>query len=223
MNHEQIWNDYCQRENIAEQAVPLFETEADKWVVTREVGRQKKRKVLSRSEAMNQLIIKQVDTLIADSSRAQPMYDGLIYMMLYIEDGRVQPLYIGKTESRGRKNDLSANITKLQTDRSKFARWGDNYQYHIGDLSAVTLHGHDPKKITYKYTDWAKALFTEFPTYNPELKRPVFFWCKAWRSDEIGIWKEFGSTRLTFQEYLLIGVASASYPELLLNREGQSR
>ena len=39
----------------------------------------------------------------------------------------------------------------------------------------------------------------------------------------VGIWEDFGPTRLTFLEYLLIGVASAVFPETLLNREGQSR
>ncbi|MGF1773848.1 hypothetical protein L4C42_16240 [Vibrio wakamikoensis] len=221
--HLRIWNDFCDREKVVAQAVPLFKTDSGGHVETRTIGRRNKREILARSEPMEQLVIDQVNLLIADVDNGQATYDGLIYMMLYIESGSVKPLYIGKTELRGRKNDLSVNITKLQTDKSKFARWGDNYQYHIGDLSAVVLNGHHPKQQTFKYTDWAKAMFTDFPTDSPELQRPVFFWCKAWRSDEVGIWEEFGATRLTFLEYLLIGVASASFPELLLNREGQNR
>jgi hypothetical protein len=111
----------------------------------------------------------------------------------------------------------------LQSDKGKFARWGDNYQYHIGDLSAVSVHGHVDKYRTYKYQDWAAALFKDFPSDNPMLKRPVYFWCKAWKGEDVGIWQDFGQTRLTFLEYLLIGVASSAFPSLLLNREGQSR
>jgi hypothetical protein len=51
----------------------------------------------------------------------------------------------------------------------------------------------------------------------------VWFWTKAWRHDEVGVWKEFGLTRLTFLEYLLIGLASAVFPHALLNREVQKR
>jgi hypothetical protein len=46
---------------------------------------------------------------------------------------------------------------------------------------------------------------------------------KAWRRDEVGIWEDFGQTRLTFLEYLLIGVASSVFPDDLLNIEGQNR
>lgn len=37
---------------------------------------------------------------------------------------------------------LSANLTRPATDTSKFGRWGDNYAYHIGDLSSIVLPGH---------------------------------------------------------------------------------
>jgi hypothetical protein len=136
----------------------------------------------------------------------------------------VVPFYIGKTETirKGDRN-LSVNIKNLHTDRSKFARWGDGYAYHIGDLSAVVLPGHDPGKINKKYKDWAESLFLKYPTETPELKDEVFFWAKAWKKEEVGIWPDFGATRLTFLEYLLIGVASSAFPDDLLNREGQNR
>jgi hypothetical protein len=172
---------------------------------------------------MESLIMDQTELLISDLDNENLLYDGLIYMMFFIEENAAQPLYICKTESRGRKNKVSANISKLQSDKGKFARWGDNYQYHIGDLSAVSVHGHVDKYRTYKYQDWAAALFKDFPSDNPTLKRPVYFWCKAWKGDDVGIWQDFGQTRLTFLEYLLIGVASSAFPSLLLNREGQSR
>ena len=71
---------------------------------------------------------------------------------MYRKDGSiVVPLYIGKTETIGKSNNLSANIENLHRDKSKFARWGDNYAYHIGDLSAATLPGHPIEKMTNKY------------------------------------------------------------------------
>lgn len=223
MKHKKIWDDFCLRQRIVEQAVPLFETDDEQMVQTHEIGRTNKRKVLSRSGGMESLVIEQTELLISDLDNEEQVYDGLIYMMFLIEEGDVKPLYIGKTESRGRKNKLSANISKLRTDKGKFARWGDNYQYHIGDLSAASIPGHADKYCADKYRDWAKSLFASYPNDNPKLKRPVYYWCKAWKKGDEGIWQDFGKTRLTFLEYLMIGVASAAFPELLLNREGQSR
>ena len=144
--------------------------------------------------------------------------------MFYKDSDRVTPLYIGKTESIGKGNrNLSANIKKLQSDKSKFARWGDNYAYHIGDLSAVVLPDHDKLKHTKKYSDWANRLFVSVPDQQPRLKKDVHFWAKAWNGSDVGIWKEYGATKLTFLEYLLIGVASSAFPDVLLNVEGQNR
>ena len=55
------------------------------------------------------------------------------------------------------------------------------------------------------------------------LQRPVYFWAKAWSASELGVLEEFGPARLTFLEYLLIGVASSAFGDTLLNREGQNR
>ena len=45
--------------------------------------------------------------------------------------------------------DLSANLVGLDPNTRKFGRWGDGYAYHIGDLGAVVLPGHDPNAKTY--------------------------------------------------------------------------
>ncbi|AOW75543.1 hypothetical protein A3Q34_00790 [Colwellia sp. PAMC 20917] len=139
--------------------------------------------------------------------------------MFYIEEGNVKPLYIGKTESQGRKNNISANIKYINTNKSNFARWGDNYQYHIGDLSAVVVPGHPLKESKLKYLDWAGTLFQEYPSFPPNLINQYIFGAKPGKKSI----QEFGETRLTFLEYLLIGIASSAFPELLLNREGKSR
>lgn len=91
------------------------------------------------------------------------------------------------------------------------------------DLSAAVLPGHPEAKAAEKYKAWAKALFETTGTESPKLREPVYFWTKAWRRSAVGIWGDFGPTRLTFLEYLLIGVASAVFPDTLLNREGRNR
>ena len=173
---------------------------------------------------MDALIRAECAKLIEDWKQKAFVYDGLIYMMLIEEPEGVVPLYIGKAETIGKgEGNLSANIKGIETNTRNFARWGDNYAYHIGDLSAAVLPGHNPKKINYKYIDWAGSLFEKHSTDAPVLKRQVFFWTKAWSSKNLGPWVEFGPTRLTFLEYLLIGLASSAFGDVLLNREGRNR
>ena len=109
-------------------------------------------------------------------------------------------------------------LTSLHTDKTKFARWGDGYSYHIGDLSACVLPGHDESKKTVKYQSWAECLFVT----GTQLRHPVYFWAAAWKSDEAGVWDEYGPTSLAFLEYLLIGIAGG-LSDCLLNREGIAR
>ena len=223
-----LWTEFCAKHEIASTAVPLFDCDGALRVSIKTVGRALQRPVLRRSSEMEKLVISQTDLLVQDWEQQSFAYDGLIYMMFRKEKnvaGKnvVVPLYIGKTETIGRRGDLSANIRNLARDKSKFARWGDNYAYHIGDLSAVVLPGHAPQKQTDKYKSWAEALFRESPAAAPRLRKPVYFWTTAWKPTSVGIWEEFGETRLTFLEYLLIGVASAAFPDSQLNREGQNR
>ena len=202
----------------------MFEASSNGVVATKEIGRLHRRQVICRSQDMENLIGSEVDELVSDWENSDHQYDGLIYMMYLPRKDKVLPLYIGKTETIGKgEGNLSANIRNLNRDKSKFARWGDNYAYHIGDLSAAVLPGHNPAKISRKYQEWGRALFTDIQVEHPELKESVHFWTRAWSSKEIGIWKEFGPTKLTFLEYLMIGVASSTFPELLLNIEGRNR
>lgn len=165
----------------------------------------------------------EVDRLVADWHSGAHRLDGLIYVMGTINEHRFMPLYIGKAETLGKGDaNLSANLANLDRDTSKFARWGDNYAYHIGDLSACVLPGHLPIKRTLKYQAWAERLFVSVPSDRPQLKEPVYLWAKAWDKSWVGVWGELGATRLAFLEYLLIGVASLS-SDRLLNREGLAR
>ncbi len=181
------------------------------------------RPVLARSPAMEALVIAEAAKLVDDWRSGQHRYGGLIYCMGWHQNGMVVPLYIGKAETLGKGDgNLSANLKNLATDRSKFARWGDNYAYHIGDLSACVLPGHSEGKRSAKYESWASTLFESAPEVRPRLREPVYFWTRAWESSEVGIWEDFGPTPLAFLEYLMIGVASRVSPKLL-NREGRGR
>ena len=109
------------------------------------------------------------------------------------------------------------------SEKDKFARWGDNYAYHIGDLSAAVLINHPVEKRNPKYSAWAATLFRSTPTDKPKLAFDIYFWAKAWKSTDVGVWPELSSTRLAFLEYLLIGVASTAFDGSLLNYEGKNR
>lgn len=215
-----LWKAFCSRMGVMVDAVPLFDT--DGLTVRTSRHRTRGHVMLRRSPAMEGLVIAEVDKLVADFAEGCRRYDGLIYMMLKKRGDDQVPLYIGKAETLGKSANLSANIVRLSTDRSKFARWGDGYAYHIGDLSAAACPGH-AKPAPAKYMRWAGALFANAPSERPDLRESVFFWCKAWRKGEIGPFSEFGPASLTALEYLLIGLAGTVYPADLLNSEGKNR
>lgn len=222
--HRHIWNQFCNLHCIETNKVPLFATLPGLAVKTKQIGKPKLRNILCRSPEMDNLVRAECTKLIEDWKQKSFAYDGLIYMMLAEEPEGVVPLYIGKAETLGKGDgNLSANIKGIETSTRNFARWGDNYAYHIGDLSAVAIPGHDSKKANPKYKAWAASLFDKYPTVAPVLKRQVFFWAKAWSSKDHGPWADFGPTRLTFLEYLLIGLASSAFGDVLLNREGRNR
>lgn len=220
-----IWTKFCAAHKISNTGTPLFDADRNGFVTTRLIGQKRQRSVLCRHPEMDALILAETDKLVADWRTGRHEYDGIIYMMYRLDDAETPvPLYVGKAETIGRGNgNLSVNISNLKNDMSKFARWGDNYAYHIGDLSAAVLPGHHPDKINPKYVQWASMLFVESPSPTPKLKSKVFFWAKAWKPSDVGIWADLSPTRLAFLEYLLIGVASTAFGEGLLNYEGRNR
>jgi hypothetical protein len=221
----ELWNSFCQRYSVGEDSVPLFECDENGFVQSKEIGGLRRRKILQRTSAMEALMRQEANKVVSDYKAATGVYDGIIYMMhIRSSDSGIVPCYIGKSETAGKtRGGLSANLMRLATDTSKFGRWGDNYAYHIGDLSSIVLPGHDLVVQREKYRSWATALFESINTDRPRLRQPVFFWVRAWKREEVGIWTEFGPTRLSFLEYLLIGIASSIFPRELLNREGHSR
>ena len=216
-----LWNNFAKAHQIESQAVPLFELEAGS-VATMPYGRDG-RIVLKRSEQMESLLRSLGNTLIQEHSDGDVKHDGILYMMLSETSEGISPLYIGKAETFGRGDqNLSANISDLAKGNGKFGRWGYNYSYHIGDLSAVTCPGHSAAKATTKYESWRDALFT---VSDDQIcpKTEILFWATLWGPECQSIWKDYGATKLAFEEYLVIGVASDVFPDQLLNREGRTR
>jgi 5'-nucleotidase len=214
-----VWDGFCARFDVYKDCVPLFETDRAHNVTVQARGSRRK-PYLVRSQAMEQMVLSVTDQLVEEWESGSKRFDGMLYMMGWRRSGRFVPLYIGKTETKGRGDNLSANIKNLHRDKGKFARWGDNYQYHVGDLSACVLPGHeDDTRQTDKYRSWARCLFEDGTT---RLREPVYFWATAWDGAQQGIWPGQGATSLSSLEYLLIGVAGEVSPDLL-NREGVSR
>jgi len=217
-----LWDNFCIKNNVSYNKAPLFDS-SDLIVQTKNIGKTSIRKVLKRSKEMEDLVIREKNLIVDDFKKDTKIYDGLIYLMFYQNNEKVIPLYIGKAEKYGKKNhNLSANLN-FEKSKEAFARWGDNYAYHIGDLSAVVLPDHKDNYKTTKYANWADSMFEKYPTTQPKLKQEVYFWTKAWSSEDISIWEDYGNVKLTFLEYLLIGIASDIFPNNLLNTEGQNR
>ncbi len=147
-----VWARFCQRFDIAKQSVPLFSLDRDGAVRHRLIGREgSQRPVLMRLPATEGLVLTATAKLVDDWTAGAKRFDGLIYCIGWRERDRLVLLYIGKAETLGKGDgNLSANLMNLATERSKFARWGVNYAYHIGDLSACVLPGHALEKMTSK-------------------------------------------------------------------------
>lgn len=212
-----LWTNFCEVHAIAARSTPLFVVASADQVETFAYGRDGRR-ILRRSPQMEALLTGEVERCATDATNT---LEGVLYMMLRLDGaGTVVPLYIGRAGQVGRNGGISANVRSIRTNTGKFARWGYNYAYHMGDLSAAVLPGHSPGKSSPKYQRWAQSLFKQTPSAAPRLRADVRFWCAAWGPASPNIWPEFGSCSLSFMEYLLIGVGSLLFPEDLLNREG---
>jgi hypothetical protein len=218
--HKGVWDRFCEAHAIARLGVPLFSTGENANVEVFAYGNDG-RPMLRRSPAMQAKVCETVAVVLSPESRSE----GILYMMHRLDEaGQVIPLYVGKAGRYGRSGaPISANLENIDNNHGRFARWGYNYAYHLGDLSAAVLVGHAPSKIVPKYKRWASALFERAPTPLPHLKFDVRFWCTAWSFQSIGIWPEFSPCSLAFTEYLVIGVASYLFPGYLLNQEGVNR
>ena len=220
-----LWERFCSIHQVLQLSVPLFERDADLRVPSSPYGRDQ-RLILRRSAAMESLYVHLGDRVLRAFHEGRHDVEGILYMMFRPggwDDTYVVPLYIGRTGMFGVKGGLSANLAAIRSDRGKFGRWGSNYAYHIGDLSAVACPGHPESKRSLKYQRWAERLFVDAPSETPTLRTDTRFWATVWDSGSQSIWQEFGHTSLAFEEYLLIGVSSVLFPDDLLNDEGVNR
>ena len=223
-----LWEAWIDRYVDTDDPTPLFATERDPTdtggprVGLTHYGRQRRRPVLRRSDAMDARLREAVETVVDDHEARGGEYDGLVYLMYGMENGAVIPYYIGKTGTFRRADDgLSANLDSVSETGGKFARWGYGDAYHVGELSAAVLtecdgvdatnHG-DP---TEKYRRWATRLFQPG---TRRLRRPVYVWIRAWDRSE-GPYPDT-YPYLAELEYQLVGIAYELFPETLLNTEG---
>ena len=90
---QDIWDSFCNRNQIAETGVNLF-AQTDDIVNVIEIGK-KKRFVLERSQDMETLVIAEVRKVLEDYSSGEDLFEGLIYMMYQFSNNSLIPLYIG--------------------------------------------------------------------------------------------------------------------------------
>lgn len=110
-------------------SVPLFETDG-LTVRTHLRGRAKDRRVPTRSPDFDAAVIQ-----LVEAGLAREDWTGLVYVMGTGEGGAFTPRYVGKTERRGTRHDLSRNMANIRHNPERFARWGYGLDYHVGDLS----------------------------------------------------------------------------------------
>ena len=211
---KEIWQQWTDQYIDTENSIPLFETDETLTVEYKHYG-QNDRRILKRSTEMENILRNEGRKVINDWSTTDDTYDGVIYLMYWLDDGEVVPLYAGKAGKYGRDGEsLSANLEELRRSSTrKFARWGDAHYYHIGNLSAVIFNHKKNQK--QKYERWANRLFED----NRRLKQPTYFWTKAWQEDDVGLYHDF-EVPLGELEYQIIGLTSDLYAEQLLNEEG---
>lgn len=211
---KEIWHEWTGRYIDTNHPIPLFETDDSQVVQYKNYGKDD-RQILKRSERMEERVRSEGRKVINDWKTTDDTYDGLIYLMYWLDEGDIVPLYVGKAGKYGRDGEgLSANLQGLRgTSTGKFARWGDGHYYHIGNLSAIVFD-HD-KNQKQKYRKWANRLIKE----GKQLRQPTYFWSKAWRKDDVGLYHDF-EVPLEQLEYQIIGLVSDLYPDRLLNDEG---
>jgi hypothetical protein len=190
--------------------VPLFEVNEELVVNTKLLGK-KERRTLVRNKLIENAIIG-----LVEGNLDREDWDGLLYIMGKGEKESFIPLYIGKAEKKGVKHPISVNIANLRKDKSKFARWGDNVAYHIGDLSHALFGFEAYKQPDKKYKKWANVLFSSFE--KPTLKEPIYLYLLPWYKGNEGI--SGLQCSLPALEKELISLASVYYKDSLLNIDG---
>lgn len=187
--------------------VPLFDLDDDLAVRIKYVG-SRNRPILKRHPQMEQAIIDLVERGLED-----PDWEGLIYVMGWYDLPNFVPLFVGKAERRGIRRPVSENIRSIRTNTSAFARWGDNIDYHIGDLSHALFRFKAYRAPKRPYERWAATLF-ESPG-STRLVQPVSLYVVPWCTYSKGPSGNVCSVQQVTQE--LIGLAHTQFAGTLLN------
>ena len=192
--------------------VPLFETSSELIVQTHVPASGNRR--VCRSKAMENAVL---DAVAKGLNR--PSWRGLLYVMAWGSRDGFRPLYIGKAGRFGKTHgQLSANLKNLGTDKSKFARWGDGNDYHIGDLSQALYGWSAYKDPCKKYLRWAEMLFVEKSPLR--LREPTNLILIPW--DEGQLDPDGEACSLEAAEDRAIELATAEFRSIVLNVQGET-
>ncbi len=227
MDKKAIWGRFCTFHGVLDRGVPLFATDRELLVDTFEFGRKPSRMLLRRSSEMEERVLAEAGKIVEDFEAGPSgekagggRYEGLIYVMYWLDRRQVVPLHLGTARKCGKDGrSLSSAIAGVERSRQRFCHWGDAYGSHVGDLSAAVLPGHAADKVKRRYRSWAERLFVQVPAASPRLVMPVHFWIKAWPAGSTGPWEDLGPTSLAFVESLLSGLAAAAYSDTLLDAD----
>lgn len=205
-----FWAMFCERNGVAEGAVPLFDLDGDQ-VRTRVLGAGRTRRtVLVRHPAMEQMVLAEAAYVLAGA------YDGLITCVFLDGADGPEPLYLGTVAKIEADGAVSRQLRGINAGEAHgFARWGYGRTQYVGALSKAVLGSQSLDHRRSKYGAWAHGMFHE-PTRERRLRAPVRFWTRAWDPTLRGPWLDFGPTNVTSLHAQLVAVATDGYPDRLL-------
>jgi hypothetical protein len=154
----------------------LFEAGDDGIVNTHEVNG---RRLLKRSPQIEEALISVVENGLREED-----WRGLFYVMGWLGQEGFVPLYVGAAKREGRSHAISTNLLNMRTDRSFFAHWGDNIDYHIGDLSHEIFGFRGYRDPAPRDANWAKTLFESYDP--PKLHTKIYLYVAPWRDNSRG-------------------------------------
>ena len=193
--------------------VPLFATNEELLVETRNPPSGKTR--VCRSSAMEDAVLAAVV-----EGLERPAWRGLLYMMAWGSRDQFRPLYVGKVGRFGKTDgQLNANLKNLHSDKSKFARWGDGNDYHIGDLSQALFGWPGYKAPCKKYLRWSEVLFVEKSALR--LREPTSMLLVPWDEGHRGT--DGAECSLETAEGQAIELAIEEFGDIVLNVQGETR
>ena len=207
----QQWTDWCD-EHI-EEHMPLFKTDGLKPIIN-----ETKRKI-GHEFVHGEKLFKHVQKIVDSVKNKKTNHKGIVYIAYTLENDLVVPFYIGKSEFKGRTNDINVNISS--NPNGPFCRWGARQDYHFGDL--MYAYRNDDKAVN-KYKTWADYLFEE--SSNGEFKygklKKIAYLAMI-SLDTIAVPFKPWPAGVAEAETALIDLCAQLFPDDLLNFDGRSR